>query len=178
MSEIVLTRGMVAVVDEADFARVGKFKWYAHRSRGSFYAARSVRCGGKKIATRLLHHAVLGIVRLKPGYVVDHIDHDPMNCRRGNLRICTVGQNNARQRPRRCVGSPYKGVSYQKGNGVYGAGFKASITHEGKRHYLGFFREEREAVAAYNAAARRLLGEFAYENVWKGPTPKERLGDL
>ena len=141
MKKIVLTRGMVAWVDETDYERIGKRKWYAHRSRGSFYAARSIRSGKGKITTRLLHHEVMGIVRLKKGYVVDHIDHDPMNCRRANLRICTVGQNNARQRPRRCGGSPYKGVSYQEGNGVYPSGFKASITHEGKREYLGFFRE-------------------------------------
>lgn len=190
MKNLPLTKGHVALVDDADYARLSRHSWYAHRARGCIYAARSVRtkwhghlahdssAPGRSvvstrsngIATRFLHHVVLGIVRLKPGYVVDHANHNTLDCRRANLRICTVAQNNARQRPRPSKTSRYKGVTYQRGRNGFRSGFRASITHNGKRHHLGLFKHELAAVLAYNLAAIKHRGLMAFLNNWTGPS--------
>ncbi len=45
---IPLSQNKIVVVDRDDAARVNAFKWYAHQSRGRFYAARQTpREGGK-----------------------------------------------------------------------------------------------------------------------------------
>ena len=49
----------------------------------------------------------------------------------------------------------------------------AKIRHREKRFYLGFFKREYEAVAAYNRAAYKLYGPYAYLNEWEGPTRVE-----
>jgi hypothetical protein len=39
MKEVQITKGMSATVDDEDFEKVSKFKWYAHESKpGQFYA--------------------------------------------------------------------------------------------------------------------------------------------
>lgn len=40
MKEIPLTKGKVALVDDADFDELNQYKWYASRGRNTFYACR------------------------------------------------------------------------------------------------------------------------------------------
>jgi hypothetical protein len=43
--------------------------------------------------------------------------------------------------------------------------FKAAITVEGTREYLGTFANAEDAARAWNARAREVHGIFAYQNV-------------
>lgn len=49
MKAIQLTQGKVAIVDDDDFEKVNKFKWYALLSRGRFYAARNILVSNGKL---------------------------------------------------------------------------------------------------------------------------------
>lgn len=55
---------------------------------------------------------------------------------------------------------PYKGVSYVKKRDKW----KSQITADYKVYFLGEFLTEVEAALAYNAAAIKHFGEFAYLN--------------
>lgn len=90
--------------------------------------------------------------------VVDHINGDPLDNRRGNLRICTVQQNNWNRKRRPNGSSSFKGVS------AVGGRFTAHIAPNGKMIYLGSFETEEEAARAYDKAAREHYGEFACLN--------------
>ena len=148
MKTINLTRGMVAIVDDQDYEWLSQFKWY-YCPVG--YAAR--RQNGKHI---YMHRLIAGA---KPGEYVDHINRNKLDNRRSNLRICTRQQNQHNQGPRRGT-SRYKGVSYRKDTGKY----SAQIHFNGKKISLGSFATEDEAALAYNEAARKYHGEFAYQN--------------
>jgi len=100
------------------------------------------------------------IMQPLPGLVVDHIDGNGFNIRRGNMRNCTNQQNmqNLRKSPR--AGSRYKGVYYDKRRRT----FSAKICHNGRSHHLGTFATEVEAAKAYDRKALELFGEFARLN--------------
>ena len=87
---------------------------------------------------------------------IDHINGDGYDNRLCNLRLVTNRQNQLNRSADR--GRKYKGVYKQ------GKGFKAEITHEGERLYIGFFRSEEKAAMEYDKKARELHGEHARLN--------------
>lgn len=152
MKEIPLTKGHVALVDDADYAAVARHSWYAKVKGRQVYAMS--RIGGKRGRVQSLHRFLLGY----PTQMVDHIDGDGLNNRRVNLRCCTNGQNLCGTR-RKQRDIPYVGVvHYYKGQ------FAAQIFQNGKHHWLGAFPTAERAAQAYNEGAKRLHGEFARLN--------------
>ena len=56
--------------------------------------------------------------------------------------------------------SKYKGVSFDK----HGNKWIVSISRDGIRHKVGRFKTEKDAAIAYDNAAKKYFGEFAYLN--------------
>jgi hypothetical protein len=159
--EIPLPSGHIALIDEEDWELVKPYKWHASgnngRSRKIVYVRTTIyRPSGKPIGIQL-HRLIMGAA---PGVQVDHIDHNALDNRRGNLRICTPGQNNANQRVKRNNSSGYKGVSWHKGTGKWLARTRLA----GQEQYLGLFDDPWEAAQAYNAAVQAIWGPFALIN--------------
>jgi hypothetical protein len=110
MRFIKLTRGYWAMVDNEDYDRVKGWRWRVQPRGFALYVVRRIKTAEGKYKRRYLHHEILGIPPSK-GLVVDHINRDPLDCRRGNLRVCTPGQNNMNHGPQYAKrGSKYKGV--------------------------------------------------------------------
>jgi hypothetical protein len=154
---IPLTRGQVAIVDDDDYERLSSYRWHAseRRDEGLFRAERRGRRGEPQAV--LMHRYIMGAVR---GECVDHINHDTLDNRRENLRVCSYSQNNANRRKIRPGVSKYKGVF----RGSQGKGWLAEVYFNGQKRRLGPFHDETEAAHAYDAAAREMHGEFAHLN--------------
>jgi len=141
-----------AIVDDEDFDRVAAFRWYVEKDAGRVYARAVI--GGKVVR---MHRF---LTTAQPGQLVDHRDGDGLNNTRENLRPCTHSQNSANRRKRSSTRSRYKGIRWHKRDQRW----QAVIYARGHSHHLGNFATERAAALAYNAAARRLHGEFASLN--------------
>jgi len=91
----------------------------------------------------------------------DHIDHNGLNNRKSNLRLCTNAQNTHNQRIRPNGTSKYKGVSWHRPNNKW----VARIAFKRKRMHIGIFDNQMEAAMAYDDKAIELFGEFACVNL-------------
>lgn len=91
---------------------------------------------------------------------VDHINGDGTDNRRNNLRIATPSQNMANTGKHSHNKSGYKGVSKRKDRDKW----RAQITKDRKVYWLGDFDNEVDAAIAYDVAASKHHGDFAYLN--------------
>jgi hypothetical protein len=152
MREIPLSRDMVALVDDEDYADLSQFKWHANKDGNRFYVQRTMRRGGKWWAEPM-HRRILNAKR---GEKVDHVNHNGLDCQRENIRICTDSQNQGNRKKNINGSSRFKGVNWHKRYKVWQARIQG--------RYLGCFTDEELAARAYDAAAKKLFGEFALVN--------------
>ena len=166
MKLIELTQGQVAIIDDEDFERLNKHKWFAMRNpkNEDFYAVRNIKKDGGGYKIILMHREIMNAPK---GMMVDHIHHNTSDNRKSNLRICTSSQSvmNRRKYKRKCS-SIYKGVWLNKRRDNKGLKhLQAGIAVNGKKIHLGFFYNEKDAARAYNKAALKYFGEFAELNI-------------
>ncbi len=111
-----------------------------------------------------LHRLILlDILKVSPqGIEVDHKNRDRLDNRRCNLRMADRRKNNVNRSKNSGCTSKYKGV--YKNKNVKINKWTAYHKKNGKKLFLGNFKTEIEAAAAYNIASRELWGEFAYQN--------------
>lgn len=149
-TEIQLTRGYVAIVDDID-ADLAEFKWTAMVSKFRVYATRSIYVDGKW-SNVLMHRIILGRVlgrELLPSEMVDHEMEGGLNNVRSNLRLATYQQNMRNRVQNSNSTSPYKGICFYKQHGKWG-GF---IEVDGKKKFLGLHLDPLSAHRAYCIAA-------------------------
>ncbi len=155
--KIPLSKGEFAIVDVEDFESLSKFSWYVMAGTHSFYAYRSITVFGKNKVIAMHRQ----IMPPPDGYVVDHENHEGLDNRKANLRLATISQNNCNRRRSPNIGrSKYKGIDFDDSRKKW----RARIRFNNKRVFLGYFDNEIDAAKAYDAAARKLHGDFAVLN--------------
>lgn len=154
---MLLTRGQVVLVDDDDYMWLSQWKWSADSNGNRWYAIRMVKTEEGQDKKIYMHRQILNA---PPGVLVDHINHDGLDCRKENMRLCSVSQNNHNQRRSSANTSRYKGVTWDKNRNKWMAKIKA----DGRHIYLGRFVNEIEAAQAYDQAARKHFGEYAHTN--------------
>lgn len=152
MREIKLTQGKTALVDDADYLYLSKFKWFAHWDGYNWYAYRKVNK-----QPRSMHRELLPVEKYMR---IDHVDRNGLNNQRCNMRICCHCQNMRNSFHPSVNKSGFKGVSWKKSLKKW----VAQINAHGAVTHLGVFKDKVEAAKAYDTACRLYHGEFAMTN--------------
>jgi hypothetical protein len=98
------------------------------------------------------------ILNAPSGLEAEHKDRNIHNNLRENLRLATPQQNTCNRKMSTNT-TGYKGISKS------GHKWRARIVHKGKGLCLGAYDTKEQAAQAYNDAALKLNGEFAYLNI-------------
>jgi hypothetical protein len=98
----------------------------------------------------------------KENYVVDHINRNPLDNRRCNLRYATYQQNTINRKAQKNNKSGYRGVSLYKNRNY--CKWRARIKVNEKSIYIGYYKNKIDAAKAYNKAAKKYFGDFAVLN--------------
>lgn len=154
-----------ALVDRRDLQRVSQHRWSLVRDKHTCYAVTNIRIDGvrKKIQ---MHRFILELPPRTPW--VDHINHNGLDNRRGNLRTVTPSQNHMNRRTNYGK-SRFKGV-YLNQRGLW----VAQITVDGKQQRIGQYATEEEAARARDRRAKQLHGDHAllnFKNPGREPRP-------
>jgi len=133
----------VAIVDDEDYDWLMQYKWSLS---GNGYAQ---GWNGKVI---LMHRLIMGLNSPE----VDHINRNPLDNRRSNLRHCTSGQNKVNTKLRKDNTTGYRGVDFMKNRKKWRA--RAGM------EYIGMFSTSEEAARAYDKKIEELFGDKTYKN--------------
>ena len=142
-----LSTGEVFYFDTEDYNKISSRTWY-RCNRSTNTQTYVGDCRGFCI-----HRIILDA---PDGYEVDHINLNPLDNRKSNLRVCTHQQNQCNQPLQKNNTSGVTGVSYYAPRGKY----RARIKFFQKKLHLGYFDTFLEAVQARNVGAKILFGDF------------------
>lgn len=146
----ITSNGDVFYFNKMDYPIIKEHSW--HISNG--YVATH-----KDKTTLRLHRLIMDA---KEGAVIDHIDGNPLNNIRHNLRECTQHQNSMNSRKRKIdATSVFKGASWDTSR----LKWKSYININMKQVFIGRYKTELEAAEAYNQMAKVLHGDFASFNI-------------
>lgn len=134
------------VIDASDAQWARQWRWCLSHGR----AVRNHNADGAKYMV-YLHRELLGLPHRTSLPVVDHIDRNPLNNRRLNLRAIAKGDNSQNVPSRSASG--YRGVSFHRQSGRW----RARIKTKGIEHHLGLFATAEEAAKAARMGRSRLL---------------------
>lgn len=150
MKEITLSKGFKAIVDDQDFERVSQYKWSLKIGHtGIHYAFRT----DKNNKSIYLHRFILNAPKRTS---VDHKNHNGLDNRRMNIRVCNWSQNAINSRIAKNNTSGYKGIYWDADRN------KWAVQIEVNQHnkFLGRYKILEEAIKARKQAESLHFGDF------------------
>lgn len=92
--------------------------------------------------------------------VVDHINHNGLDNRKCNLRVCTNKQNVCNCLVSKNNKSGHKGVYWSKDRNKW----TVQVSYNCKVKYIGRYEKLEDAIKARKEAAKKYYGEYANED--------------
>lgn len=135
------------IVDEEIYYELIKYKWCLN---GYVFSCINNKC-------IRLHRYVINYIRKD---YIDHINNNPLDNRKNNLRIVTPQQNMMNKYSSKNSSSKYIGVGFDKRLNNW----RARIHIDGKEVFLGRFKSDIEAAKARDLATKEHFGEYGKLN--------------
>jgi hypothetical protein len=149
----------LVLVDDADYEIFSRYSWRIMLGTGYVYTRIWIGEHCRPQYHQIdLHRAIRGNPK---GKWVDHRNHNLLDNRKRNLRVCTPGQNNQNRRKMKALPttSKFKGVFWRKDKSRW-----VGIIRVNGSFLTRHFREETKAAQWYNEQARKHFKEFACLN--------------
>lgn len=115
------------IIDKEDYEKISKFTWWV-KQNNYIYTNTQGRINRTSI---YLHRLIMDAPK---GLEVDHINHNPLDNRKENLRVCTKSQNNINKT------NIYSGVTKFRNK------WRARIKINKKETHIGIFETKEEAL--------------------------------
>ena len=144
MKKLKLSDGGYTLVDDMDYELLSKYSW---RKNSQGYVRQSLANG------KFLHRLLL---KAPSNKLVDHINRNPLDNRRANLRLCTASENNVNMKLRKDNKSGFRGVSWHSSAKKWAS----EIKYEGVKMFIGTYHDLDEAIGARLTAELEYFGEF------------------
>lgn len=138
------------LVDKDDLDLIIQYKWCLSHGRPATFIK------GKNL---YLYQLILG--KQPRNKEIDHIDNNPLNNRKSNLRIVTRSQNMMNVKTKNNNTSGKTGVHFRKDRNKW----TARIQVDRKQIILGIFKTRQNAVKARKRAELKYFGEFAHKDL-------------
>jgi hypothetical protein len=145
-----LSGGKSCLVDSQDWSALSGFAWDEKKNGRTSYA-------NHRHGNVLMHRMILGF----PAALIDHINHNGLDNRRRNLRLCDKSINAYNGLSHVDSTCEFKGVSWS----MKERRWIAQIQIDGRQTRLGSSRSAVNAAIAYRSAANLLSKECATERV-------------
>lgn len=147
-------------IDKEDWDKVKKHIWWVScKTRNNYYQVYTQVKRKTIVLSRLLIEAPSHLV-------VDHIDRNPLNNKKSNLRLATAAQNSYNMNMKNSNTTGVIGVDYRKDRNKY----RALIRIDGRKISLGHYDTLEEAAKVRQETAREWFGKWC-------PVFKNVMGD-
>lgn len=130
--------------DLEDYEKIKNYTWHSNKIGKSIYIRES--------SGIYLHDIIMDI---QLGEVVDHINHNPYDCRKQELRKCSIEENDFNKKPK----NKYNCNGIVERNGRWGA----QIQYKRHNYWLGTFSTKEEAIKARKDAEEKYYGNYQYK---------------
>ncbi|HMU43790.1 MAG TPA: hypothetical protein PKA80_10845 [Ignavibacteriaceae bacterium] len=159
---LTLKNGEKVKVDAEDFDRLNQKIWVLRKSEkrkpqiiNTVWDRKQKKVVTSYLAREIMREKVKIVLRKN----LENLDY-----RKSNLIVATR-KDKERMRAKTSISttSKYKGVSWSK----IANKWSSNICADGKKLFLGFYLTQKDAAQAYNRAAKKYFGKFAYQNKTK-----------
>lgn len=145
------------IIDAEDIYKVRNHKW---RKSHNHVVTGNKWKGENRVKD--LAWIVLGLQDLE-GKVVDHINHNPLDNRKNNLRVCEQNKNTKNVSKKKNNKSGYVGVSFNKSRNKWSAEIKVNY----RKIHLGEYKNLEDAVYARMIAEALYFGDYKNEEEYE-----------
>lgn len=140
------------LVDKEDYEKIKSYHWRTHKN----YAVTATYKNGK-LKNLWMHKLIMG--KTKEGFDVDHINRNPLDNRKCNLRVIAHYQNKQNVKLNTNNSSGHRNISYSKKTGL----FYASFTYLSKKYTVGSYKTLETALKKLKDKRKKVMSEEDYK---------------
>lgn len=145
----VTNREEPAIVDIDDYDKIKNYNWVNDKGYTQSYY-----WNGKKEKRFYLQKLIMGVRDDK--IIVDHINGNPLDNRKCNLRLVNNQQNCMNHKVRKDSKSGVSGVFFDKDKNLW----RANISLNRKHIHLGYYENIQDAIRVRKLAEEKYFGEY------------------